>query len=242
MSRPAETQPDIAEAPALIVGGIVDDQRSSDQIDAIASALAKAQAKITAASKDRTNPHFGQKYATLASVIDASREALTANGIAVLQPVCATMEDGVAVVRVRTILLHSSGQWLGMTLAIQARDGGPQAVGSCITYGRRYGLSCMAGVAPDDDDGNEGQGVGTVGAKPAAKPAEKPAPTIRSKVVAPCTYCGDDVAIGAGCSRKGEDGKWRTIHDREPNCLALFKAEQAEAEKHDDAKRQGDGE
>jgi hypothetical protein len=42
-------------------------------------------------------------------------------------------------------------------LTLQARDASPQAVGSAITYGRRYGLASMVGVAPDDDDGEAAQ-------------------------------------------------------------------------------------
>lgn len=217
---------------AIVVGGITEAD-SSPQVDQIAAAMAKAQATIGAASKDRTNPHFGQKYATLASVVDASRAPLAGAGIAVLQPVAVETEGDATIVRVRTILMHSSGQWLGMTLAIQARDGGPQAVGSCITYGRRYGLSCMAGVAPDDDDdGNAGSGVGSVGAAKsakanAAKSAASSGPTrMVNKVVAPCIYCTSDVQIGDGYSRN-VDGKWETIH-KSP-CLDNRKAEQDEA-------------
>jgi hypothetical protein len=37
---------------------------------------------------------------------------------------------------------------------MDAKDAGPQAIGSAITYGRRYALSSFAGIAPEDDDGN----------------------------------------------------------------------------------------
>jgi hypothetical protein len=36
-----------------------------------------------------------------------------------------------------------------------AKDASPQAIGSCITYARRYGLSSVVGIASEiDDDGN----------------------------------------------------------------------------------------
>src|SRR5690606_38089094 len=38
---------------------------------------------------------------------------------------------------------------------LTARQADPQSVGSAITYGRRYGLASMVGVAPDDDDDGE---------------------------------------------------------------------------------------
>lgn len=121
---------------------------SSPEIKEIAEALALAQAEVDTASKDRINPHFGQRYATLASVWDACRAALTKHGISVLQSPTA---EG-ARVTLTTMLMHKSGQWFRDVITLQARDASPQAVGSAITYARRYALSAMASVAPDDDD------------------------------------------------------------------------------------------
>jgi hypothetical protein len=46
----------------------------------------------------------------------------------------------------------------------------PQAVGSCITYGRRYGLAAMVGVAPEDDDGEGAEGRSATSTGTAAPP------------------------------------------------------------------------
>lgn len=119
----------------------------------IAAALAKAQGEIKSAEKDRANPHFGSKYATLSSVRDACNGPLSKNGIAVVQPPSVNGKR----VTVRTLLLHVSGEQLECTLEADARDSSPQAIGSVITYLRRYGLSSMAGVAPEDDDAEAGQ-------------------------------------------------------------------------------------
>ena len=123
----------------------------STEIGALATALSKAQKTMKGAQKDSTNPHFKSKYADLASVWDAARDALTANALSVVQGASA---DG-ANVTVTTLLLHESGQWVKDSLTAQARDAGPQSVGSCITYGRRYGLSAMVGIAPEDDDAEQ---------------------------------------------------------------------------------------
>jgi hypothetical protein len=125
--------------------------RHSEQINELATALAKAQAKIEGATKDKTNPHFRSSYADLASVWDACRSALTSNGLSVSQTAGAS-EDGR--VRVTTILMHSSGQWLCDDLVMKPVKDDPQGVGSCITYARRYALAAIVGVAPEDDDGN----------------------------------------------------------------------------------------
>jgi hypothetical protein len=127
--------------------------RRSETIGQLADALAKAQKDIRVAVKDATNPHFKASYADLASVRAACYTQLAANGIAVAQ----SPEANGPSVTVTTLLAHSSGEWLEGALTLQARDASPQAVGSAITYGRRYGLASMVGVAPDDDDGEAAQ-------------------------------------------------------------------------------------
>lgn len=122
----------------------------SDSIAALAAALAKAQGEMEGAAKANINPHFKSKYADLASVWDACRVPLSKHGLSVLQPVSA---DGPRVT-VTTILAHSSGEFISESLTMTAAQNTPQGVGSTITYGRRYGLASMVGIAPEDDDGN----------------------------------------------------------------------------------------
>jgi hypothetical protein len=122
----------------------------SPTIGALAAALAKSQGAMKAAHKDASNPFFKSKYADLASVWEACRAALAANGLAVCQII-----DGEALT---TILLHSSGEWLAGTYPIKPVKNDPQGVGSAITYARRYALAAMAGVVADDDDGEAAQG------------------------------------------------------------------------------------
>lgn len=126
---------------------------TSQTVGALAAALAKAQAEIEGASKDRVNPHFKASYATLASVWEACRGALAKNGLAVVQ---SPVSEGAAVT-VFTTVMHASGEWMRSALTASARDGTPQSIGSAITYLRRYALAAMVGVAPEDDDGNEAQ-------------------------------------------------------------------------------------
>ena len=126
----------------------------SEAINEIAAALAKAQGAMRGAVKDAKNPHFKSSYADLASVWEACREALSGNGIAVMQP---TAFDG-QMVEVETILAHSSGQWVASVLRIRPMKPDAQGIGSAITYGRRYGLAAMVGVAPEDDDGEAAVG------------------------------------------------------------------------------------
>lgn len=121
----------------------------SAELDQLATALAIAQGSIQGAVKDRTNPAFKSSYADLASVWDACRAALSANGLSVSQHP-GRLEDGSATVT--TILLHKSGQHISSVCAALPRDQSPAAVGSVVTYLRRYALAAAVGVAPEDDD------------------------------------------------------------------------------------------
>jgi hypothetical protein len=126
----------------------------SETIGALAAALAKAQAEMTHARKDAANPFFKSRYADLSSVMEAIRGPLTANGIAVVQ---STDTDDSGVI-VETVLMHSSGEWISGRLRVRPVKDDPQALGSAITYGRRYGLQSMVSLPADDDDGNAASG------------------------------------------------------------------------------------
>lgn len=127
----------------------------SEQINELAAALSKAQGAMSHAAKDSANPFFKSKYSDLASVWDACRAALSANGLSVSQAV-ESGDNGK--VTVNTVLMHSSGQWLSGELSMIPVKADPQGIGSAATYARRYALSAIVGVSPDDDDGNAASG------------------------------------------------------------------------------------
>lgn len=138
--------------------------RRSEQCADLFAAVAKAQGEIEGAKKDSTNPHFKSSYADLASVRDVTREPLAKNGLAILQwP--RTTEGGV---EIETILTHSSGQFMSGVLWLPCGKFDAQGIGSAITYGRRYALMAVTGVAPVDDDGNAAVASGG-GSRPPAQ-------------------------------------------------------------------------
>jgi len=125
----------------------------SETIGKLAEALAKAQGLIKHATKDGMNPHFKSPYATLASIWDAVRSALTTNGLSVMQTFDFADDESPIII---TTLAHSSGEWVSGQLKLKPTQNTPQGIGSAITYGRRYSLAAIVGVAPDDDDdGND---------------------------------------------------------------------------------------
>jgi hypothetical protein len=124
----------------------------SESIKELAGALAKAQGSIKGALKDSANPFFKSKYADLSSVVEAIREAFAANNLSYVQRVEPSEKDEV---RVETVILHASGEWLSCGfLALPVSKHDAQGFGSAMTYARRYSLSAACGVAPEDDDGN----------------------------------------------------------------------------------------
>lgn len=162
--------------------------QTSESINELAAALAKAQGEIVGAVKDSANPFFKSKYADLASVWDACRAPLTKHGLSVVQfpkteysgtpePYQWTAKSGetrngirvICVVSVLTRLTHSSGQWMEDSVSTMLPTGDPQSVGSAITYLRRYALQSVAGVAPEDDDAEAAHGQ-TNGNGKAAQP------------------------------------------------------------------------
>ena len=128
----------------------------SESIGALAAALSKAQADITGALKDSSNPFFKSKYADLASCWDACRKQLAANNLAVIQTVYVHWDSGQTMLA--TTLAHSSGEWIRSELPVLTKDMSPQAQGSSITYARRYALAAIVGLAQIDDDAEAAQG------------------------------------------------------------------------------------
>jgi hypothetical protein len=144
----------------------------------IATALAKAQANMGKAIKANKNDHFRSKYADLGNVMDACLPALNEVGIALIQPT-GTDERGNFV---ETILIHGeSGEQLSCRVPLILGKNDMQGFGSAVTYARRYGLMAMAGIAPEDDDGNAAAASAPKG-KPAPKPQENPNEAIERAV------------------------------------------------------------
>jgi hypothetical protein len=126
----------------------------SDSVSELAGAMLKVQGCLNPVKKDKVNGFIGNKYATLASVMESCRAALITNGIWVTQyPV--QMESSQPVLGLVTKLVHAaSGEWQSSLLVMPIVKNDPQGYGSAMTYARRYGLSALVGIVTDDDDGN----------------------------------------------------------------------------------------
>ena len=133
--------------------------RTSEEIDKIAAALVKFQGEVESPKKSVENDAFKKggkalKYADLDAIIKTVTPALAKNGLSQHQFTDTDIEN--KAVKITTMILHESGQYFfGDTLVLPAESFGKfnaQTVGSAITYGRRYSLSAILGIASENDD------------------------------------------------------------------------------------------
>ena len=199
---PATTQRKAADVDTSFFEGL---KNQSGKIDKLATALAKAQGEITGARKTSKNPFFKSDYADLYECIEATRPVLSKNGLSIVQT-----NDGVHVLgstvflHVGTMLMHTSGQWIRSYVPLPIDTPvNAHKLGSAMTYGRRYGLSAMVGIAQMDDDGNAAT-EGTTNPKEVAPHHRKPVTPIATKVqplvspVDPRTLTDNAIPIDGG--------------------------------------------
>jgi hypothetical protein len=122
----------------------------SEHINELAAALSKLQGEVVDAHKNKKG--YGYNYAELSGVLDILRPLLSKYGIAVVQLPGFDQEK----VRLETVFIHSSGQWISSTIEMGVEKGKgmslAQSIGSVITYARRYGLAAMGGITQTDND------------------------------------------------------------------------------------------
>lgn len=168
----------------------------SDQTDKIFAAFVTAQSQLGGVFKDSDNPHFRSRYASLENVIDAAKPVLTACELGFMQHIGARTEMGISVT---TMLVHTSGQFIGDTQILPMIKADPQAAGSAITYARRYGLMSMLGLPATDDDAEEAT-------RPV--PAKDPKPAKTQTTIAPPKT--DPAQFGAAATTAIEAAKMCT--------------------------------
>lgn len=175
----------------------------------LSAALLKAQGAMGKLLKDSSNPHFNTTYASLAAVLDTVRGPLTDAGLVLYQS--ATTQDNN--VLVHSALIHAeTGESIEEVLALPVQQKTPQALGSAITYGRRYLAMAMCGLAPDDDDGEAGSNQAQPKAKKQVPPQvqhRQPPPVQRETPKPPTPTLESDVDMGM--SGQG----WEDLPNRE---------------------------
>ena len=147
------------------------------------TALCALQADLPTIALDKINPHFKSKYASLAGIMTAVRPLLGKHGFSwVTTP---------GIGELRYSLRFRNGIEVACGAYPLPTEATPQALGSALTYARRYLVCAVLGiVADEDDDGN----AATEGHTPAA-PRQQAAPattgsvTKKAELVGPCPLC-----------------------------------------------------
>jgi len=114
-------------------------------------ALSDVQSEL--ADPVRNTDGYGYQYAELHQILTSIREACSKHGLLVVQAPSSEPGD---IVTVTTTIYHvGTGQSISSTISGSCAGSSKmaQAIGSMITYLRRYSLMPMFSMAPVDDDG-----------------------------------------------------------------------------------------
>jgi hypothetical protein len=106
----------------------------------------EAKKEIGVVKKNAKNPHFKNTYADLNALIEAVEPILLEKGLIMLQPI----KDGkvfTQIIDIDTFDMVESSIDLSPNLTAQA-------LGSQVTYYRRYTLQSLMSLQSDDDDGH----------------------------------------------------------------------------------------
>lgn len=165
----------------------------------LAAALAAFQVELPAVHKAasgqvRGNPNY--KYADLA---DINREVLPALGRQGLSFSAKPTLNEAGVFVLAYVLRHESGQDDRGEFPLPA-EGTAQEVGSAITYARRYALSAVTGIAPDEDD--DGAAASQTSRRQGRPPGER-RPSAATEAMK-----GDPSQARAALAKACEDNGW----------------------------------
>ena len=130
----------------------------------IVEALSKFQQEANVAVKESKNPFFKSTYAALEDVIAAANQGAKF-GLAFTQTIDYEKQiiEGVidTTMYVTTSLMHSDSDAViksrYLIIPKKSNYDDSQALGSAITYAKRYSLQAIYGLPSEDDDGNANQ-------------------------------------------------------------------------------------
>jgi hypothetical protein len=129
----------------------------------------------TATVPTKSGGQYSYTYADLADVMENAAPVLTQHGLAFISH--PEFSEGRPMLV--GVLLHESGETVEGTLPLTGTT--DQAMGSSLTYARRYLLGCLTGIVTDnDDDGaHASRPAGTRKKAAEAKAEAEPTPTRR---------------------------------------------------------------
>ena len=169
----------------------------------IFSALVAFSALDVQVVKNKTNPHFKNKYADLQEILEKVKKPLASCGLALYQSV---RGENTLI----TKLVHISGESLEEIFTFKDASN-MQGLGSAITYAKRYQICAMLGLAADDDD--DGNEAVKSQSKPQAQPAVQPVKKTLDDHFNDCKNLDDLNKLAKRYVEAGE-GKFETVRTR----------------------------
>lgn len=150
-------------------------ERSESQTE-LFKALCKAQKDFKTIDATAENDYYHSKYAPLWAIWEHVRPILAKHGLCLIQePLPSSIEEGA---KLRNTLAHESGEWRSSIICIpvdlgkEGKGKKAPAFGASFSYGRRYGMSGILGVATSAED-NDASGIDMSGAATPADREEK---------------------------------------------------------------------
>lgn len=147
--------------------------KTSDTTGKISAALSNFQGDLTAILKD--GQARNSRYVSLDAILETIYPLLKTHRISLVQG--PENDEAMNFVCITTRITHESGEYMECSLRmplpkIISKDGkevinDAQKIGSATTYGRRYTLAAMLGIAQTDDDGE------SLEQKPVARPVKQ---------------------------------------------------------------------
>ncbi len=143
--------------------------KTSETTDKLDAAICDMQCEFKPLVKDKVNPFYNSKYASMDSVLEATKDARKKFKISVTQWLHGTSE-----LRLLTTRVAHAGQWIMSTMQIPVLKQDAQGVKSAYTLLERAAYTAAVGISPDeDDDGNASTGKNLM---PTTKPIQNFAP------------------------------------------------------------------
>lgn len=176
----------------------------SESIIKLMTALSQFQETCPSVPKTKKNPHLKNMYAGLEDIMGTIRKPLRDAGLVISQ----LPGDGT----LTTLLAHfESGEFVKSTITLApVKDNNPQAVGSALTYARRYTLSAVLGlpIGEDDDDGHKASQ-----AKPQAGLKKEPLNPSHSAWETAASYIATNGTTRADIEKKYTltDANWKAL-------------------------------
>ena len=134
---------------------------------------------VGAIRKDKNNPFHKSKYADINSVIEVIAQPLSESG---LIDVDTTKKDetGQLYLVTKIVNIDNPSEFLEIETPLLLKDkNNPQALGSSITYNRRYNRVTLLGLEQEDDDANKASEYNQN-----QRQYQKPAPSTKEKFIA----------------------------------------------------------